>query len=143
MGASDWHYVVDYREDAAAAFAELQRTVMAAGDFYRGLGDRHAFTSMADLEAARNTETFWDEGTHSILDMVTVVAPDAQDETAAVRVLRDDEVRAQFGTDRPTTADFERFLATEWYVNRWEGRATVLYRDGQPTGLAFWGISGD
>ena len=140
MGASDWHYVVGHRDDVRAALAELQQTVLTTGDYYQG-GDTYA--DMAELQAAKNEEEFWEEGTHSILDMMDVIGPDGQDDVAMVRVLRDDEVQAHFGTDRPTAEDFKRFLTTEWYVNRWEGRTTVLYRDGQPAELAFWGISGD
>lgn len=139
MGASDWHYVVGYRDTIGDAFAELQRKVLSEGDYYK----EFTFETFSDLEAARYDEDFWDVGTHSILDMMKVIEARERDETAAVRVLRDDEVVALFGTDRPTAADFERFLSTEWYVNRWEGRTTVLYDDGKPARLAFWGISGD
>lgn len=48
-----------------------------------------------------------------------------------------------FGHDQPTNDDFERFTKEPWEIDRWEGRGTVLYQDGQPHGLAFWGISGD
>lgn len=141
MGASAWHYVVGYRPDVEVAFAELQETVLAGGDYYdREVG---TFASMAELNEMRNTEDFWEAGTHSILDMMTFTGPDAQDEIAALRLLRDDEVRALFGHDQPTNSDFERFTDEVWDLERWQGRATVLYQAGQPHGLAFWGISGD
>lgn len=139
MGASDWHYVVEYRDEVGDAFAELQRTVLAEGNYYK----EFTFETFADLEVARNEDHFWEVGTHSILDMMQVIGAHEKDEVAAVRVLRDDEVLATFGTDRPTVADFERFVSAEWYVNRWEGRVTPLYDGGQPAGFAFWGISGD
>lgn len=140
MGASAWHYVVGYRPDTESAFAELQETVLADGKYYHGLG---TWSSMAELNEARHTERFWEEGTHSILDMMSISGPDGEDDIAVLRLLRDDEVRALFGHDQPTNSDFERFTAAEWDINRWEGRATVLYQGGQPHGLAFWGISGD
>lgn len=141
MGASAWHYVVGYQPDAGQALAELQETVLADGNYYHGAGE---FASMAELNEVRNTEEeFWEESTHSILDMMTFTGPDGPDDVAVVRQLRDDEVRASFGHDRPTVADFERFIKGDWMVNRWEGHATVLYRDGNPDGLAFWAISGD
>ncbi len=143
MGASGWDYVVDYRDDVRAAFAELQKTVLAEGDYYRGFDNENTYGSMDDLQAAKDDEEFWEEGTHSILDMVEVVDSGAEDDVARVRVLREDEVRALFGTDRPTAADFERFQAGEWYVERWQGHVTTLYQDGQPASLAFWGVSGD
>jgi hypothetical protein len=141
VGASAWHYVVDYRPDAEVAFAELQETVLAGGDYYdREVG---TFASMAELNEVRHTEDFWHAGTHSILDMMTFTAPDAEDEIAALRLLRADEVRALFGHDQPTNDDFDRFTGAEWDMERWQGRATALYQDGQPHKLAFWGISGD
>jgi hypothetical protein len=143
LGASAWHYVVGYQPDVRRAFMELQETVLADGSYYHGLRDRLTFASMAELNEARNTEEFWDEGTHSILDMMTFSDPDGRDDIAVLRLLRDDEVRVSFGHDQPTGADFERFIAGDWMVNRWEGRATVLYRASNPDSLAFWGISGD
>jgi hypothetical protein len=53
---------------------------------------------MADLAAAKDTESFWEAGTHSILDMVEVVGPREQDGVAVVRFLRDRELRAHFGS---------------------------------------------
>jgi hypothetical protein len=137
VGASGWHYVVGYRPDHEVAFAELQESVLADGKYYHGLG---TYSSMADLNEARNTERFWEEGTHSILDMMGI---SDENEIAGLRFLRDDEVRALFGHDQPTNDDFERFIKGPWEIDRWEGRGTVLYQDGQPHGLAFWGISGD
>jgi hypothetical protein len=140
MGASDWHYAVDHQGDVKEAFADLQKKILAEGNYYTGFA---TFDTFADLEEAWNDGDFWEEGTHSILDMREVVGPDKIDEVAAIRILRDDEILDLFGTNQPTTADFDRFLATDWWVNRWEGRTTPLYRDGQPSGFAFWGISGD
>lgn len=143
MGASDWHYVVAYQDDLGQALTDLQEEVLATGQYYHGLNDRLSFGDMADLTAAKDTEAFWDEGTHSILDMVDVVGPRGREGVAVVRFLRDRELRKLFGGTQPSREDFERFVKTEWYVSRWEGRATVLYKDGQPTEMAFWGISGD
>lgn len=144
MGASAWHYVVGYRSDVRVALRELQETVLADGNYYHGLGDRLTFASMAELDAVRHTsESFWEEGTHSILDMMAAAGPDEADDFAVVRLLRDDEVRALFGHAQPTHGDFERFTGGPWEVNRWEGRATTLYKEGLPHLLAFWGISGD
>jgi hypothetical protein len=140
LGASGWHHVVAHQCDVRAAFSEVQQQVLADGDYYHGGYD---FSSFDDLMVARDDEDFWEVGTHSILDMMKVIESHEKDEVAAVRVLREDEVLAQFGTAQPTAADLERLLATEWNTNRWEGRVTVLYSDGQPTGLGFWGISGD
>lgn len=141
MGASGWDYVVGYQEDLRAAFTELQKTVLAEGDYYRGFDDENTYATMDELNAAKDDDEFWEEGTHSILDMVEVADSDGE---ARVRVLGGDEVRAVFGTDRPSAADFARLVESgDWHVDRWQGRVTTLYQDGAPTALAFWGISGD
>lgn len=76
--------------------------------------------------------------------MLKIDSPaDDEDDVAAVRILRDDEVRAQFGTGQPTAADFERVMDDGGKTPRWQGRATALYENGQPSNLAFWGVSGD
>jgi hypothetical protein len=56
-------------------------------------------------------------------------------------------VRELLGCDHPTAEEFEaacdrhdRLGVTKF---RWTGRYTVLYRDGEPHELAFWGMSGD
>ncbi|MFI7672849.1 hypothetical protein [Actinophytocola sp. NPDC049390] len=143
MGGSAWHYVVDHQDDVKAAFATLQQKVLAEGDYYPGFDNEFAFASFAELDEAREDEDFWEAGTHSILDMVRVVQAEEEQDVAVVRVLRADEVRARFGSDQPTAADFERLVSDGWPMTGWEGHVTALYENGKPTGLAFWGASGD
>jgi len=50
-------------------------------------------------------------------------------------------IREAFGSDRPTRADFDGVDVE--YAPRWSGHCTVLYMDGIPDEIAFWGLSGD
>src|SRR5689334_4075171 len=142
MGASGWDYLVPYQA-ADQAFAALQRKVLAERDF---LDPGYELTSLADLAEAKEDEEFWEAGTHSILDMDTVTGTEVPDRVGLIRALTTAEVRALFGTDTPTRADFQRQGDGHGPMPdfpRWSGRYTVLYRDGQPHELAFWGYSGD
>jgi len=53
-----------------------------------------------------------------------------------------------FGTAQPGRADYTPLAGSERldeYVTagRWTGRAVLLWTDGAPTEIAFWGYSGD
>ncbi|HET9144297.1 hypothetical protein [Actinophytocola sp.] len=139
MGASGWEYFVPYQADVGKAFAELQRQVLADGDYYQG----EKYDSLAELVAAKQQEEFWEEGTHSILDMHRVNHAFAADETGQIRELSPVEVDALLGSETPTRADFEQVDEPCADFDSWQGRYTVLYQDGQPHELVFWGYSGD
>jgi hypothetical protein len=152
VGASGWNYLVAYRPDLGAALAELQDQVLASDDF---LWDEEYYgaerpTTREELAAVKESERFWDEGTHTVLDMDRVASSqggDDQDGVGAVRPLSAEEVREYFGTDRPTEADFERvyrqFGAIVDDIDRWTGRCTVLYDGQNEQQIAFFGCSGD
>jgi hypothetical protein len=158
MGASGWDYRVPYQPDAEAAFTHLQDQVLESGEFLwreEYYGPRP--TTRWQLAAIKDREEFWEEGTHSILDMDRIVAADDEDHDGTLRPLTPDKVRQYFGTDRPTEADFDRvYLYTpgtdmrEWArrrlhadLRRWSGRFTILYDGGQPQQIIFFGFSGD
>lgn len=143
MGASEWYYFVPYEPDVQHAFAQLQRKVLTEGDYWQGgVG---VFASWADLVAAKQTEDFWEAGTHSILDINQVDAPNQPDDIAAIRPLRPEEARTLLGSETPTRPDFDRHRDSDSYITfaRWSGRCTVLYNGGQPHEIVFWGYSGD
>ncbi len=158
MGASGWDYRVPYQPDAEAAFTQLQEQVLESGDFLwqeEYYGPRP--TTRWELAAVKDTEEFWEEGTHSILDMDRLIPADDEDNDGTVRPLTPDELRRYFGTDRPSEADFDRvYLCTpgtdpvEWArrdiltdLRGWSGRYTVLYDAGRPQQIIFFGFSGD
>lgn len=152
MGASGWDYRVPYSGSVEATFTAVQEQVLA-GDEYIWPFDRPAEasvprpTSLAALKAAKEIDEFWDEGTHSILDVERVDA-DADDPFATIRPLDAEELDELFGTRQPSAADFDRVyhdtsLLDDVLEERWTGRSVVIYRDGRPDEVFFWGYSGD
>ncbi|NEW70594.1 hypothetical protein [Streptomyces rhizosphaericus] len=173
MGASGWDYLTPYEGSVEATLVAVQRQVLASGDYiwpWETLAEYGATaeeplprpSSLDALNAAKETEEFWDEGTHTILDIDEVVhtteAPDPYnpDDSGTLRPLRHERVRHHFGTDRPTPAQFEELLArkrggvpdpdemlTGECRMRWTGLYVVLYTDGEPSHLGIFGYSGD
>ena len=147
MGASGWDYVVDLPEgvpaDPSAALVQLRERVLGESDFLWAdwLGPRP--TTLAELDAIRQTDEFWDEGTHSVLDVDRII-PSGPDREAAVQELPADEAEEVFGTPTPTRAQFEAAGVDllPWGA-RWSGRYQLLHDGGRPTSIAFWGASGD
>ncbi len=146
MGASGWDYSVAYQADLSAALAALRQKVF----------DDRSYYWPDDLSPDRPWPQTWDElsadeqvqeeGTHSILDVNRVIGPDEPDAFGAVRQFSPAEVQDHFGTDRPTRAAFElayRSPALSDGCPQWSGRCLVLYDGEQPSGIVFWGVSGD
>ena len=149
MGASGWDYVVDLPEhappDPSAALARLRERVLGEGDYLWAdwLGSRP--TTLAELDAIRDTDEFWEEGTHSVLDVDRVVGSDQPDGEGTVRPLLAQESVELFGTATPSPADFAAAAADLWEldVERWSGRCQLLYDDDRPVAMGVWGFSGD
>jgi hypothetical protein len=155
MGASGWEYVVSYQQDLGAALDALRREVFAAGDYVKPADSGHVLDlpEPASIEDLTEQEEYWEfmgtSGTHSIIDVRGVVPAGFEGEDfGTIRPLLDSEYRELFGSARPSRADYERLAGTERlhdYVTggRWTGRAAVLWDNGAPTELVFWGYSGD
>ncbi len=141
-----------YQQDLGAALDMVRREVFAAGDFIKpsSVIDLPDPTSVEDLtEQEEYWEFMGESGTHSILDVLTVI-PASSDEQdyGTIRPLSDAEYGELFSTVRPGLADYERLAGTEQladYVTggRWTGRAAVLWDNGSPAEIVFWGYSGD
>jgi len=145
--------------EAVTTMVAAQEQVLASGDFLWPWDDLDPDdvvprpTTMAELNAAKNTETFWEAGTHSILDVDRVIGGD-DDQIGAIRALDGDELNKWFGTIEPSLEDFQRIPMWTQEMNetgtlsdltetRWTGRSLVLYRDNKPDEVVFWGFSGD
>ncbi|MFF3859015.1 hypothetical protein [Streptomyces sp. NPDC002209] len=150
MGASGWDYVTEYEGSVEASLAALQARVFA-----QEFGEMGDYPDLSALWA--DHEFMGTQGTHTILDVVRVV-PGPKEEDGTVRPLGPGRLLHHFGTDRPTVAQYEEALARaeramshQEYTQsllgeadlRWSGLYVLLFTDGQPTHVAFYGSSGD
>lgn len=150
MGASGWEYVVPYQREMAAALADLRRRVFADGSYVSPaeLGLPVPAT-LDELVSEPHWEFMGTCGTHSIIDVLSAApADDEAQEYATIKALTDREYLELWGSPQPTRDDFARVSYSEQldeYVNggRNTGRAAVLWADGSPSEIAFWGYSGD
>lgn len=146
MGASGWQYRTKFAGDAGASLQALRQQVFDEHDYYlfHDEGEEpHWPATMAELFEDEDVQ---ESGTHSIIDVFQVIEPGEPDDFGTVRLLSPQEVHAGFGTDKPTIAQFDALAGTYDLPDdspRWSGVAAVLYTDGQPTEIAFWGHSGD
>jgi hypothetical protein len=155
VGASGWDYCVPYQPDVDAAFVQLQDQVLASGDF---LWDEELYgapppRTREELAAVKEGAAFWEEGTHTVLDMDRVVPAYADgddedpDNVGAIRPMSAEEMREYLGTDRPTEQDFfdvyRQFGAIVDGISRWTGRYAILYDAGGEQQIVFFGVSGD
>lgn len=155
MGASGWEYVVPYQQDLGAALDALRRDVFAAGDYVKpsAYGDVFDLPDPASVDDLTEQEQYWEfmgtSGTHSIIDVLTVTPADFDgDDFGTIRPLSDAECSELFGTAQPGRTDYEPLAGTERlhdYVTggRWTGRAAVLWDNGAPAEVVFWGYSED
>lgn len=149
MGASHWDYLVAYRDDAAVALTALREAVCASGDYYWTFDGIRPRPSMVD-DPAWGDEDVWQEGTHSILDIVEIAPPGSADVAyGETLVVSAEHARIVFGTDRPTAADVERVggpsgdAMRQLLPARGIGRHLIVYTGDTPSHLLFWGYSGD
>lgn len=160
MGASGWDYRVSYAGSIEATLIAVQEQVLAAGDyiwpwetFARYTGGEVAVprpTSLDTLDAAKEAEEFWEEGTHTILDTDRVVTSADDVGDGAILPLCSAELEQVFGTEQPSAADVDRVFQPgpsgvlgDLTGPRWTGRSLVIYQDGTPDEVYFWGFSGD
>lgn len=147
MGASGWEYVIDASgagpADAPTALVRLREQVLRGGDFLWGDRLGPTPTTLAELDAVRDLDEFWEEGTHSVLDVDRVVGSDQADGEGTVRPLQPEEAAALFGTTTPSREQFAAADVQSMDVERWSGRCQPLYDEGRPVAIGFWGVSGD
>jgi hypothetical protein len=155
VGASGWEYVVPYQEDLGAALDALRRQVFASGEYLKPgfYGDVFDLPEPGSVDDLFEQKQYWEfmatSGTHSIIDVTRVVPVDFDyEEFSTIRPLSEAEYVALFGVAQPGRADFTPLSNSERldeFVTggRWTGRAAVLWADGAPAEIAFWGYSGD
>jgi hypothetical protein len=161
MGASGWQYIAWFTVDVASSLRALQEQVYNDGGYYFPDG-AEAWGWMR----GSTLDELWDQdssylgecGTHSILDIRRTVDPGHEPPKAwtpshsyynNMRPLTAEAVIQLFGHDKPTRTEYEQLrdrpsspLDAE-DDGRWNGRCVVLFCDGEPCEIAFWGSSGD
>jgi hypothetical protein len=143
---------VPYESSVEQTYAALLAQVLTSGDYlwpweYTSQEGMPRPSASAGLDAAKDSDLFWDVGTHSILDTDKVTDGD-EDEFGAIRAPTALERHDLFGSERPSAADFDRvhrrgdvdFPLEGVLGDRWTGRSVVLYRDGVPDEVYFRAI---
>jgi hypothetical protein len=156
MGASDWQYIEPWRGGIEETMAALQAKVFE--EYFSHEPEDARPADIAELWSGDpEDEGTWagfmgTTGTHSILDIQVLVPAETRIEdlppVSTMRPVSAAETIEAFGFDKPTRADFERLSDTGRSSlpeddGRWTGRCLVLFKDGAPESVAFWGWSGD
>jgi hypothetical protein len=162
VGASGWDHRVPFAGSVEASLVAIQEQVLAAGDFIWPFENDDPFytdddddalakpASLAALALAKENEEFWEEGTHSILDVERVWTSGEESDFGAIRPLGASELIEAFGADKPSAAAFERVyerggggVLGHMLGQKWSGRSLVIFDDDVPVEVYFWGWSGD
>ncbi|CAM5583941.1 hypothetical protein BOQ63_002415 (plasmid) [Streptomyces viridifaciens] len=139
MGGSGWAETGPYQEDLGAAFRQAQARELAKDD--------HGFPGQSISELWRDED--WQEyiltgGTGTVLDFYALIDAEGGDDVAMMRPLTGGEVRSWAPNGRPTREQWEAALPQLLNpVGRGIGRCTVLYQDGEPAEIAYWGCTAD
>lgn len=161
MGASLWSYLVPYEANISSAFSRLQGDVFARSEFYARKDTR--FGSIEELREAQA-----EDGTHSIIDMLRVVADTAPpppgpaalaEELLAAIVgaasrygtvfqMSDQELQKCYSTTTPSRNTIEcNESSAHSLCERGNGRYALVFDDEgdktTPTWIYFVGVSGD
>ncbi|GAB3859791.1 hypothetical protein [Dactylosporangium cerinum] len=149
MDAPEWQYLVPFSGSVAAALAQLRADLFTPDDYYwpHG-GDRLKPTAEDEL---LSDGWILEDSTHSILDIFEVGVGDPADDDAYCKTFEvtDAECERALGTTRVTADDLARLdgqlaetlghLLTGYGV----GRHLIIYADGMPDQILFFGHSGD
>jgi hypothetical protein len=151
MGASGWDHRAAHEGDLERTLRAMQEVVLASGDYLWPwedfdedyLADDEMVarpTTLADLDAAKEHEDFWEGGTHSILDVTG----------ERVDPLSAEELRTVFGTERPSATDFERVhepgpsgVLEDLMGDKWTARSLTIFAGDEASEVYIWGWSGD
>lgn len=141
MGGNGWANTGPYQQDPAAAFRQAQDQELA--------GDDHGFNGRTIVELWEDPD--WQEyiftgGTGSVLDFFEFKSREGdEDGGGRMRLLADAEVKVWAPSGQPTYAEWQDALHSGklFDLGRACGNCTVLYRDGQPSEMGYWGITAD
>ncbi|WP_433222818.1 hypothetical protein ACQP00_24500 [Dactylosporangium sp. CS-047395] len=173
MGASGWHYTVDYRDDINAALQQLRREVYERGEYYKQQPSEDLDMTEAEFRASLGEPDEDDDGRYEFIiedwldrksrpvavDPDTLLASQPESGThsiidmangvsaeprfATVSPLPVDGLVHTFGTATPSSEQVQAWIVNCGDRERWVGTYVVSFRDGTPDRLHFCGFSGD
>ncbi|WP_405973648.1 hypothetical protein OG496_34150 [Streptomyces sp. NBC_00988] len=140
MGGNEWTSIGPYQRDLESAFRQAQEQELAKDD--------HGFPGrdIVDLwEDDGWREYILTGGTSSVLDFYALIDAASGDDFAMMRPLSEGELCDWTPEGRPTR---ERWIAALRigdlaFPGRGTGRCTILYRDGEPAEIGYWGCTAD
>jgi hypothetical protein len=140
MGGDAWSHTGPYQADLRAAFRQAQTEELAK--------DHHGFEGRSIEELWRDPE--WHEyiytgGTGTVLDFSLMVEAADGDSGPFMRPLTDREIHAWIPHGRPTFEEWDEALDADRlaFPDRAQGNCTVLYREGRPAQVGYWGVTAD
>ncbi|GAA2113588.1 hypothetical protein [Actinomadura alba] len=147
MGSSAWTAFSPYQDGISAALEHARQQAFEDQDYYwpygkNGIPEHPRPSSLDSFWQPNTTEEF---GAHCVIDAEVALAPGEEPDFGTLSPPSIEDAIEVFGIDQPTRADFERAENDVWDLINEEscGCYLVLYKDGQPHEIVFWGISGD
>ena len=153
MGASGWSYFAPYQADVEKALQQLREKVFQENKYYIGdiyydkdrqpryLENGLPYEKPATIDELLERSS--EEGTHSILDIEHVSATPA---FGTASPLSEREILDLFGIEKP---DHDTILQKKGspglyeLLEPWEAAYVLVYKNGQPDEIFFFGVSGD
>ncbi|MET8585371.1 hypothetical protein ABZX39_31485 [Streptomyces collinus] len=141
MGGDCWTHTGPYQRDLEAAFRRAQEHELAEDD--HGFGAGRTIDELW-LDPAWQ-EYIFTGGTATVLDFPLMIDAADPDDGPYMRPLTEEEILAFAPHGRPTHAEWDEALDTDRldFPGRAQGRCTVLYTDGEPTHIGYWGCTAD
>ncbi|MFF4971049.1 hypothetical protein [Streptomyces sp. NPDC001083] len=140
MGGDEWARTGPYQRDLSAAFRQAQEDELARDS--RGFEGRSVEQLWRDPDWQ---EYIFTGGTGTVLDFPLMIEAEDTDDGPFMRPLTDSEVRAWAPHGRPTYEEWDAALDSGRleFPGRSQGNCTVLYRDGRPVHIGYWGVTTD
>ncbi|NYV73975.1 hypothetical protein [Streptomyces sp. UH6] len=140
MGGEGWTHTGPYGPDLAAAFRQAQDEELARDD--RGFPGRSVTELWREPEWIDRVLT---GGTRTVLDFPLMLEAADPHDGPFLRPLTDAEVRAWAPGGRPTHEEWAAALGSGRlaFPARGQGNCTVLFHDGVPVAIGYWGVTSD
>ncbi|MFB7512690.1 hypothetical protein [Streptomyces sp. NPDC056144] len=140
MGGNCWWQTGPYDSDLAVAFRRAQDAELAKGEH-----DSTGRTIAELWESEDWAEYIFTGGTATVLDQIHTVEATAPENGPYMRPITPEELHTWCPHGQPTLADWTTALAgdDDLYPSRGLGRCTVLYENGEPSAIGYWGVTAD